>query len=70
MPRLAHHFIPCPTWEDAHKAAVAAYHALEVQRRLVLSHHWASEGYWLEFPPYTPLCSVDIIELEYPPTRC
>lgn len=45
--------------EDEQEAAYAAFHDEKGPCRLVRSYHWASEGYWLEYPPYKAVHTLD-----------
>ena len=47
--------------EDDQQAAYDAFHAEQACCRLVRSPHWASEGYWLEYPPFKRLNVLDHI---------
>lgn len=45
--------------EDDQEKAYEAYHDATAPCRLVRSYHWASEGYWIEYPPYK---KVDVLD--------
>lgn len=47
--------------ESDQKNAYKAFHSEVNLCRLVRSYHWASEGYWIEYPPYKKLSSLDHI---------
>ena len=63
------HFPPEPDWTTAKAAAINAFEKHQGPRRLVMSNHWASEGYWIEFEPYKPLDVMDTLINEHKPSR-
>ena len=62
------HFPPEPNWDAAKSAAISEFEKYRWPCRLVISHHWASEGYWIEFEPFKPLDLMDYA-LKYKPSR-
>lgn len=53
---------PDKHFDESHQDdAYRAFYDEKLPCRLVRSYHWASEGYWLEYPPYKNLNRVDHI---------